>query len=155
MAPESKEITAFSTPNCHYHWLRMPFGLKDAPLTIQRMINTIFVGMLGTSVYAYLDDVSKDAETHCKDLRAVFQRLQEANLKVKLTKYEFLRSIIQFLGQAVDAQGIHALDEKLSAVKNFPQPRSVDNIRSFLGLAGYCRAFVKNFAALASPLTRC
>ncbi len=86
MAPESREITAFSTPSGHYQWLRMPFGLKSAPLTFQRMINNIFAGMLGTSVPAYLDDlivVSRDAETHFKDLRAVFQRLQEANLKVK------------------------------------------------------------------------
>ena len=157
MAQESKEITAFSTPSGHYHWLRMPFGLKAAPLTFQRMINTIFAGMLGTSVHAYLDDlivVSKDAKTHFQDLRMVFQRLQEANLKVKLTKCEFLKSKIQFLGHAVDALGIHTLDNKVAAVKNFPQPRSVDNIRSFLGLAGYYRAFVRNFAALASPLTR-
>ncbi len=135
----------------------MPFELKAAPLTFQRMINTIFAGMLGTSVYTYLEEVivvSRDAEIHFKDLRAVFQRLQEANLKVKLTKCEFLKSKIEFLGHAVDAQGIHALDDKVSAVKNFPQPKSVDNIRSFLWLAGYYRAFVKNFAALASPLTR-
>ncbi len=86
MAPQSKEITAFSTPSGHYQYLRMPFGLKSAPLTFQWMINTIFAGMLGTSLHAYLDDVivvSKDAETHFKDLRAVFQRLQKANLKEK------------------------------------------------------------------------
>ncbi len=87
IAPESKEITAFSTPNGHYYWLHMPFGLKAVLLTSQSMIITIFAGMLGTSVYADLDDVlvaSKDAETHFKDLRAVFRQLQEANLNNRM-----------------------------------------------------------------------
>ncbi len=156
MTPESKEMTAFSTPNGHYHWIRMPLELKGGPLTFQGMINTIFAGMVATSVYAYLDDVivvSKDAETYFKDLRAVFRRLQEANLKGKLTKCEFLKCKIQFLGHAVDAQSIHTLNGKVSAVQNFPQPISSDNIRSFLGLAGNYRASVKNFVALESPLT--
>ena len=157
MAKESREITAFSTPSGHYQWLRMPFGLKSAPLTFQRMINTLFADMLGNSVYAYLDDIiiaSKSVESHLQTLRSVLQRLHEAGLRVKLSKCEFLKSRITFLGHVVDSEGIHTMDDKVSAVKNFPQPRTIENVRSFLGLAGYYRPFIKDFAKIASPLNQ-
>ena len=157
LAKESREVTAFSTPQGHYHWLRMAFGLRSAPLTFQRMINTLFAGLLGKTVFAYLDDIiisSKDAHSHFQDLRSVLTRLQDAGLKVKLSKCEFLKSKISFLGHVVDSAGIHTMDDKVTAVKNFPQPKSADNVRSFLGLAGYYRPFIKDFAKLASPLTQ-
>ncbi len=66
----------------------------------------------------------------------------------------FLKSRIEFLGHLVDGDGIHTVDSKITTVKNFPTPKSVENVRSFLGLAGYYGAFVKNFASIASPLTR-
>ncbi len=67
MEAKSKEITAFGTPSCHFEWLRMPFGLKTAPITFQRMINTLFLDMIGNEVYAYMDDLiicSKDGDRH-------------------------------------------------------------------------------------------
>ncbi len=82
------------------------------------------------------------------------KKLTQAGLKVKLTKCEFLISRIEFLGRLVDGDGIHTVDSKITAVKNFPTSKSVENVRSFLGLAGYYRAFVTNFASIASPLTR-
>lgn len=157
LTADSREITAFSTPQGHYEWLRMPFGLKTAPLTFQRLINSIFSGMLGTTVFAYLDDLiiaSKDPKTHLDNLKLVFHKLQEAGLKVKLVKCEFLKAKIGFLGHVVDGDGIHTVDSKVLAVKNFPTPKSVENVRSFLGLAGYYRPFIKNFASIANPLTR-
>ena len=87
MAPESRAITAFSTPQGHYHWLRMPFGLKSAPITFQRMMNTIFAEEIGKNVYIYLDDViiyGKDTESHLDSLEAVLLRLRQAGLKAKL-----------------------------------------------------------------------
>ncbi len=104
----------------------------------------------------YLDDlivVSKDLDSHLQKLSLVFQKLTQADLKVKLTKCEFLKSRIEFLGHLVDGDSIHTVDSKITAVKNFPTPKSVENVRSFLGLAGYYRAFAKNFASIASPLT--
>jgi len=157
MAPMSREVTAFSTPSGHFEWLRMPFGLKSAPISFQRMINNLFSDLLGKHVYAYLDDLiicSTDMESHLASLEAVLLKLKEAGLKAKLSKCEFLKAKISFLGHVVDEHGIHTVDDKIKAVKNFPQPRSVDNVRSFLGLAGYYRCFVKNFAALASPLIK-
>ncbi len=105
MAPESREVPAFSTPNGHSEWTRMPFGSKGAPLTFQRTMNNIFGDMLGNSVYIYLDDIiiaSKDTMSHMETLKSVLKRLQEVGLKLKLTKCEFLKPRIKFLGHEVD-----------------------------------------------------
>ncbi len=121
LAPESREVTAFSTPTGHFEWLRMPFGLKSAPVTFQRMINTLFADMLGKDVYAYLDDLiicTKNGDTHLADLEVVLLKLKEAGLKAKLTKYEFLKAKIT-LGYTVDANGIHTMDDEISAIKKF------------------------------------
>ncbi len=157
LAPESREVTAFSTPTGHFEWLRMPFGLKSAPITFQRMINTLFADMLGKDVYAYLDDIiicSKNGDIHLPDLEAVLLKLKEAGLKANLTKCEFLKAKITFLGHTVDANGTHTMDDKISAIKKFPQPRTVENVRSFLGLCGYYRPFIDGFAKIASSLTQ-
>ncbi len=94
MAAESREITAFSTPSGHSEWLRMPFGLKAAPITFQRMINTSFSDLIGKGIYAYLDDLiicSNDGDSHLAKLKAVLVKLREAGLKEKLNKCEFLK----------------------------------------------------------------
>ncbi len=157
MAPESREVTTFSTPNGHFEWTRMPFSLEGAPLTFQRTMNNIFGDMLGNSVYIYLDDIiiaSKDTTFHMETLKSALKRLQEVGLKLKSTKCEFLKPKIKFLGHEVDEQSIHTVDDKIAAVAQFPQPKAVENVQSFLGLAGYYRPFIKNFAARANPLTQ-
>ncbi len=157
MAPESREVTAFSTPNSHFEWASMPFGLKGAPLTFQRTMNNIFGDMLGNSLYIYLDDIiiaSEDTASHMENIKSVLKRLQEIGLKLKLTKCKFLKPRIKFLGHEVDEQGIHTVEDKVAAVAKFPQPKTVENVRSFLSLAGYYRPFIKNFAARANPLTQ-
>ncbi len=157
MAPISRGVTAFSAPNGHFEWTRMPSGLKGAQLTFQRTINNIFGDMLGNSVYIYLDDIiiaSKDTASHMETLNSVLKRLQEVGLKLKLTKCEFLKPRIKFLGHDIDEQRNHVVDDKIAAVAQFPQPKTVENVRSFLGLAGYYRQFIKNFSALPSPLTQ-
>ncbi len=113
--------------------------------------------MLGNSLFACLDDliiVSNDPETHLTTLKAVPQRLQEADLKVKLSTCKFLKEKIKFVGHEVHGEGIHISDDKITAVTNFHKPQSADNVRSFLGLEEYYRPFTYNFAAKAAPLTR-
>ena len=113
--------------------------------------------MLGKNVHSYLDDVivcNTDPEFHFKSLEAVLLKLKEAGLKAKISKCEFLKAKITFLGHNVDVDGIHTMDDKIHAINKFPQPQNVDNVRSFLGLCGYYRPFIKNFAAMASPLTK-
>ena len=154
---KSREITAFSTPLGHFEFLRMPFGLRNAPLTFQRMINTLFAGLIGNTVCAYLDDlivVSKDVDSHLIKLREVLAKLSTAGLKIKLSKCEFLKSRIHFLGHVVDGEGIHTVNDKVKAVSQFPRPTSNDHVRSLLGLSGYYRSFIKDYATLASPRTR-
>ncbi len=86
---KSREVTDFSTPSGHYEWLRLPMGLRNAPLTFQRIIDTLFAGVIGKGLFVYLDDlivVSKDLDSHFQKLSLVFQKLTQAGLKVKLTK---------------------------------------------------------------------
>ncbi len=97
----------------------MPFGLKSAPVTFQNMINTIFLDMLGKDVYSYLDLIicNKNGGNHLANLKAVLLKLKETGLKAKLTKCEFLKTKI-----TVHGHEIHTMDEKISAIKSFPQP---------------------------------
>ncbi len=150
------EITAFSTPIGHFEWLRMPFGLKFAPITFQRMINHLFSDTLGKGVYAYLDDLlicGKDIDSHLTNLVTVLRTLQEAGLKAKLAKCEFLKGQISFLIHKVDGDGIHTMDDEISAIKNFPRPKTVENVRFFVRLCGYYRSFIDSFSKMASPVT--
>ncbi len=120
------------------------------------MINNLFAGMLGNSVFAYLDNltiVSKNPET-LKNLIYGSSAVTGAGLKVKLAKCEFLNSKLKFLGHEVDGEGIHTSDDKITAVKNFYKPQGVDNVRCFLELGGYYRPFIHKFAAKVAPLTR-
>ncbi len=131
-------------------------GLRNAPLTFQRIISSLFSGLIGNGMFCYLDDliiVSKDLESHLHKLDLLFTKLEEG-LKAKLSKCDFLESRIEFLDHIVDGEGINTADSKINDVKHFPTPQNVENVRSFLGLAGYYRAFVRNFASIASPLTR-
>ncbi len=103
-------------------------------------MNTLFVSMIGDNVYAYLGDLiifNKDTDSHFTSLESVLLRLREAGLKAILSKYDFLRKSTSFLGHVVDADGIHIMDDKIKAIRNFPTPKTVDNVRSFLGLRGY------------------
>ncbi len=104
----------------------------------------------------YLDElivVSKDLHSHLQQLFLVFQKLTHASLKAKLTKCEFLKSYIEFFGHFVNVDGIHTVASKITVLQKFFTPKYVENVRSFLGLAGYYRPFVKNFVSVASPLT--
>ncbi len=105
MAPESREVIAFSTPNGHFEWIRMPFGLKRAPLTFQQTMNNIFGDMLRNSTDIYMDDIiiaSKDMTSNMDTLQKILKRIQEIGLKVKLTKCEFLKTRMKFLGHEID-----------------------------------------------------
>ncbi len=153
MAPESREVTAFSTPKGHFEWTRMPFVLKGEPLTFLRTMNNIFGDILGNSNYM-ISLLRIRTTSHVETLKSALKRLQEVGLTLKLTKCEFLKPRITLLGHEIDERVIHIADNKIAAVAKFPQPKTVKNVRSFLGLAGYYRPFIKNFAARANPLTQ-
>ncbi|MCI0564136.1 MAG: reverse transcriptase domain-containing protein, partial [Nitrososphaera sp.] len=156
MEEEDKCKTAFSTPHGHYEHNRMPFGLKNAPATFQRLMNTVLTGIQGLRCYVYLDDIvihAPSLQEHNKRLEEVLERLRHNSLKLQPDKCEFLRKEVNFLGHVITSDGIKADPEKIRAVKQFPIPKAVKDVQAFLGLAGYYRRFIRNFSSLAKPLT--
>lgn len=153
-----RQKTAFSTEAGHYEFLRMPFGLKTAPATFQRAMDNVLRGLQGLHCLVYMDDIiiySTSMQEHIKDLRSIFDRLRKANLKVQLDKSEFLRKEVLYLGHTITNEGLKPNDDKIRAVLNYPMPETVTEIKSFLGLIGYYRRFIKDFAKITKPLTNC
>lgn len=156
MEEKSKKYTAFSTPQGHYHYNRMPFGLKNAPATFQRMMDTALRGLINKHCFVYLDDIiifGQSIEEHNRNLAIVLQRLRELGLKLQPDKCEFLKPELEYLGHIVTSEGIKPNPKKLEAVQNFKIPKTPTDVKSFLGLAGYYRKFIRNFSKIAKPLT--
>ncbi|CAK1589486.1 unnamed protein product [Parnassius mnemosyne] len=134
----------------------MPFGLKNAPSTFQRLMNTVLSGLQGLHCYVYLDDCiiySHNLNEHMEKLKLVFNKLREYNLKLQPDKCEFLRREVTYLGHIITDKGVSPNPEKVKAVSQFPIPKSPKEIKSFLGLIGYYRRFIDNFSKLTKPLT--
>ena len=155
LAPESRPLTAFSTPSGHFQYLRLPMGLKNSPVVFQLFINEVFSGLLGNDVFAYLDDViiaSKDMTSHFALLNETLTRITNAGLKLMLSKCHFLKKKLAFLGHIVDTNGLHTSDDKVQVVCDFSRPSSVTQLMSFLGMSGYYRAFILNYSTISAPL---
>ncbi|XP_072064483.1 uncharacterized protein [Arachis hypogaea] len=149
--------TAFRTRYGHYEYTVMSFGLTNAPAVFMDYMNRIFHPYLDKFVIVFIDDIlvySKSEEEHADHLRTVLQILRDRKLYAKLSKCEFWKSEVKFLGHVVSKQGIAVDPAKVEAVMNWERPTSVTEIRSFLGLAGYYRRFIKGFSQLALPLTK-
>jgi len=157
MHEEHKNKTAFSTPYGHFEFNRMPFGLKNAPATFQRLMNSVLTGIQGLKCLVYLDDIviyGPNLKEHNKRLIQVMDRLRKHNLKLQPDKCEFLRKEVTYLGHIITEDGIRPDPNKLCAVENFPVPKKVKDVQSFLGLAGYYRKFIEDFSKIAKPLTK-
>jgi len=156
VAEEDIKKTAFSTDNGHYEFLRMPFGLKNAPGTFQRLMNSVLKEFIGKICYVYLDDIivfSTSKQEHFDSLQKILRKLQDANLKIQLDKSEFLKQETEFLGHVITTRGIKPNPNKIEAINKFPLPKTAKQIKSFLGLVGYYRKFIKDFAKIAKPMT--
>jgi hypothetical protein len=156
IADEDVPKTAFRTRYGHYEFLVMPFGLTNAPATFMHLMQQTFRKHLDDFVIVFLDDVlifSRTKEEHEQHLRTVLQILRNKQLYAKLSKCEFFKKEIGFLGHVINQHGIKMESSKIEAVTKWPQPKNVHEVRSFLGLAGYYRRFVKDFSMIASPLT--
>ena len=155
--PRDREKTAFSIPGKgHYHFNVMPFGLTGAPATFERMMEGILAPLLWNKCLSFLDDVmvfGSDFETTLENLVSVFNCLRQAGLKLKPSKCELFKSSISYLGYVISADGVRCDPRNVSAVKDWPTPQNVSEVRSFLGTANYYRQFVKDFATIESPLT--
>ena len=149
--------TAFRTRYGHYEFLVMSFGLTNAPAAFMDLMNRVFKPYLDRFVIVFIDDIlvySKSREEHEQHLRLVLQTMREKQLYAKFSKCEFWLSSVTFLGHVVSKDGIQVDPSKVETVQKWPRPTSVTEVRSFLGLAGYYRRFVKDFSRIAVPLTR-
>ena len=133
----------------------MPFGLCNAPATFQRLMQTVLAGLEWESYFVYIDDIlvaSETFEEHLLHLRQVFDRLRNANLRLKPSKCLFLRDEVPYLGYVISKDGIRPDPARTNQVKHFPTPKDVTQVRQFIGLASYYRRFIPGFAKVASPL---
>ena len=152
---KAKEMTAFSTPEGHFQFLKMPFGLRNAPITFCRLMSIILAGLIGETVWVYLDDLliaSRTKEEHEGQLRKVFKKLAEANLVINIKKSYFFRKCVKFLGHTLDMQGIGTNDGKVKDIVNFPVPTNVKKVKSFLGMSGFYRKYIPGYGSIAKPL---
>lgn len=157
MDENSRQKTAFSTDLGHYEFLRMPFGLKNAPATFQRAMNSILGDLIGKICYVYLDDVivfGRCLKSHLRNLEKVLERLEQANLKIQLDKCEFLKRNCEFLGHIITPTGIKPNPDKIKEIQDWKLPTSEKQIKQFLGLLGYYRKFIQDYAKLTKPMTK-
>ncbi|GFO34866.1 Zinc finger protein [Plakobranchus ocellatus] len=146
--------TAFVTMDCHYEFLRMPFGMMNSGATLTRAVKKLLCGM--DNVVDYIDDLLIHTETweaHVKTLSELFKRLQEANFIVKPVKCLLGSRTVDFLGHSVGRGAIGLQDENVEKVRNAPRPKTKREVGAFLGLVGYNKEFVPNLAAVSAPLS--
>ena len=148
--------TAFNVENGHYEFVRMPFGLKNAPSTFQRVMDNVLREHIGVRCFVYMDDIivfSTSLQEHLTNLSKILETLEKYNLKVQLDKSEFLQKEVAFLGHVVTPEGVKPNPSKISVIKEWPLPSNEKDLRGFLGILGYYRKFIRDFAKIAKPLT--
>ncbi|CAB5212107.1 unnamed protein product [Rhizophagus irregularis] len=155
MAEEDKEKTAFICSQGLYEYNVMPFGLKNAPGTFQRLMDEILEEYVGEFVTVYLDDImiySRNFEEHLEHVNKVLNKLRKSNMIAKLKKCQFGLRNINFLGHIVGKDGLRPDEKKVEKIKGIKRPETVTEVRSFLGLCSYYRRFIKDFSKIAKPL---
>ena len=137
---------AFRTNRGHFKFLMMPFGLCNAPATFQRLMNKIFVDNIGKFILIYLDDIpvsNRNLEEHLQHLWWALDQFRKAKLYGRLFKCKFLKDQVDYLGFKISPRGIQASPDKVRAIIEWPRPKSVHDVRNFLGLASYYRRFMR------------
>ncbi|GBG90521.1 hypothetical protein CBR_g50865 [Chara braunii] len=155
--PNDRYKTAFKTRYGHFEWVVMPFGLTNAPATFQAAMTNEFYAMLDRFVLVYLDDIlvySRSLEDHLGHLRQVLETLRRAKYKANRDKCEFIWQELEYLGHFVTPEGISPLSDKIQAVQEWPEPRNVTDVRSFLGLTGHYQRFIKGYSKIAAHLNK-
>jgi hypothetical protein len=154
---EDKEKTAFSSNDNHWQYVRMPMGLKGAPSTFQKLMNTTLSGLQGTTCFAYLDDAlisGKTIQEHNDRLRQVFTRFREASLQLQPDKCEFSKREVKYLGFVITGKGLKPDRQLVEKVLDFPVPKTVKEVKSFCGLSSYYRRFIPNYSKISTPLNK-
>ena len=147
--------TAFKTKQGLYEWLVTPFGLTNAPATFMRVMNDVLRPFIDDFVIVYLDEIlifSKTREEHLKHVKQTLDVLKRENLYVKLSKCEFGKTSLNYLGHIVGGGELKIDPSKVEVIVNWPKPKSATEVRSLLGGAQYWRKFIANFSLIAAPL---
>lgn len=158
MSPDDVPKTAFNVEHGHFEFLRMPMGLKNSPSTFQRVMDNVLRGLQNEICLVYLDDIivfSTSLQEHMINLEKVFTRLRESNFKIQMDKSEFLKLETAYLGHVISKDGIKPNPDKINAIQKYPMPKTPKEIKQFLGLLGYYRKFIPDFARITKPMTKC
>nr|CAI5851281.1 unnamed protein product [Callosobruchus analis] len=154
---ESRPKTAFAVRGRGlFEFCVMPFGLSCSAQSMCRLMDMVIGPALEPYVFYYLDDIviaTPDFELHLDILRKLFERLKQAGLTVNFEKCEFCRPSLKFLGFVVDEKGLRTDESKVSAIVDYPTPKTTTQVRRLIGLVGYYRRFLKNFASICSPIS--
>ena len=155
LTKDSIKKTGFCIDFGKYEYLKVPFGLAQAPAYFQNLMNKVLSGL--SFAIAYLDDIiifSETPEEHLKHIKIVLKRLQDANLKMKRSKCSFFKKELHYLGHLLTTDGLKPQPEKVKAISELKPPTTAKGVRAFLGMVGYYRKFISRFADAARPLTR-
>lgn len=134
----------------------MPYGVAGGPVTFQHDMNTILAPILRKLAVVFIDDIliySKSWEEHISHMKQVFDLLHQHNFKVKLSKCSFAKQELSYLGHVISHKGVATDPSKVDIIQQWPTRSNAKEVRSFLGLAGYYRKFVRNFGIVSKPLT--
>jgi len=148
--------TAFRTHYGSFEWSVMLFGLTNAPAAFQRFMNDIFSDLLDVCVMIYLDDIliySNNMSEHYWHVKEVLKHLRKTGLYAKAEKCEFHSESVEYLGYILSPSGLTMSDDKVKIIQDWPEPKKVKDIQSFLGFANFYRQFIFNYSDIVIPLT--
>ncbi|VDH91891.1 Hypothetical predicted protein [Mytilus galloprovincialis] len=153
---QSKHKTTFMTPQGQYQFKRLCFGLTNAPATFQMLMTKVLQELNWKVALIYIDDIlvfSKNFDEHLEHLNLVFQKLKQAKLTLQPSKCHFAAKQVKYLGHIISEHGIQVDKSKTVAVSEYPIPKTVKQLRSFLGMCNYYRKFIQNYSKICSSLT--
>ena len=155
MTERTKNVSAFVCPFGQYRWTKMPFGFKNAPAVFQRLMDLILSGLSWECCMVFFDDIvvySKTWDDHVRDLDTVFSTIGKAGMTLNFRKSVFAQQQLVYLGYLVSQDGLKPNPRKVDAVQAIQVPKTVSDLRTFLGMTSYFRRFILNYARVAKPL---
>ena len=155
--PKTKDRTAFTVHSGNFQFKKLPFGLKNAPMSFQMVMSQVLRGLTWKCALVYIDDIlvySKNFSSHLQHLEAIFNRLDNANLKLNPSKCAFATKRVTYLGHEISKHGVEIDHSKTHAIESYPVPKNAKEVKSFVAMCNFYRKFVKGFANITAPLNR-